>query len=114
MKPNIKPFVDAILEKDAKKARERFEEIDRRLDPSDEFWRGYRLALHGIVAAIEAGDELMVIRRILEGRYPRENIQELIKQMNDRLSNAFRPKDERGFNTAWVDVLQIILPRLSA
>jgi len=107
VKPDLKPFVEAVREKDIKRAREKLEEINRGLDPNDEFWKGYRLALHGMIAAIEAGDELTVIRRILNGGYTRQHIQELLNQANARLSDVFRPKDERGFDTAWVDVLKI-------
>jgi len=114
VKPDLKPFVEAVHEKDIKKAREKLEEINRGLDPNDEFWKGYRLALHGIIAALEAGDELTVIRRIVNGGYARQQIQELHNQVNARLSDAFRPKDERGFDTAWVDVLKIFLSEMRA
>lgn len=107
MKPDLKSFVEAICRKDNKKAKEVLEVINRGLDLNDEFWKGYRLALQGMIAALETGDELTVIRRIINGGYTRQDIQELLNQANARLSNAFRPKDEQGFNTAWVDVLQI-------
>jgi len=116
MKPDLKPFVDAMRKKDPdgkpmpdiKKAKEILDEINRGLDLNDEFWKGYRLALYGMIAALEAGDELTVIRRIINGGYTQQSIQELLNQTKARLSNAFRPKDERGFNTAWVDVLKIV------
>ena len=107
MKPDLKSFVEAIWKKDNKKAKEALEVINRRLDLNDEFWKGYRLALHGMIATLETGDELTVIRRIINLGYTRQDIQELLNQANARLSNTFRPKDEQGFNTAWVDVLQI-------
>jgi len=112
MKLDLKPFVGAVREKDIKMAREKLEEINRGLDPNDEFWKGYRLALHGMIVALEAGDELTVIRRIVNGGYARQHIQELLNQANARLSEAFRPNDERGFDTAWVDVLKIFLSEM--
>lgn len=107
MKLNLKSFVEVMRKKDTKKAKETLEAINRGLDLNDEFWKGYCLALHGMIAALEAGDELTVIRRIVNGGYTQQGIQELLNQAKARLSDAFRPKDERGFNTAWVDVLQI-------
>jgi hypothetical protein len=109
MKPDLKPFVEAVREKDIKRAKEKLEEINRGLDPNDGFWKGYRLALHGIVAAIEAGDELTVIKRIINGGYTHQHIRELLDRAKARLSDAFRPEDERGFDTAWADVLQIFM-----
>lgn len=107
MRPDLKSFVEAMRKKNNKKAKEVLETINRGLDFNDEFWKGYRLALHGMIAALETGDELTVIRRIINGGYTRQDILELLTQANARLSNAFRPKDEQGFNAAWVDVLQI-------
>lgn len=109
MKPDLRPFVEVVRKKDTKRAKEVLEIINRGLDLDDEFWKGYRLALHGMTAALEAGDELTVIRRIINGGYTQQSIQELLNQAKARISDSFRPKDERGFNTAWVDVLQIFL-----
>lgn len=114
MKSDLKPFVDAILEKNAKSAREKLEEICQKPDLTGEIWRGYRLALQGMVAALETGDELTLIRRIVDGKCLRENIQELIRQMRDKTSQEFRPEDERGFSKAWMDVLQILLEKLES
>jgi len=114
MKSDLKPFVGAILEKNAKNAREKLEEICQGLDLTGEFWRGYRLALQGMVAALETGDELTLIRRIVDGKCPRENIQEFIRQTRDKISQEFRPEDERGFSKAWIDVLQIFLEKLES
>lgn len=105
--------MDALLEKDFRRAKERLEEISKEIDLSDEFWRGYRLALQGMIAALETGDELTVIRRIVNGRYSPEDLRRFIGEVGGRISNAFRPKDEQGFYTAWRDVLQIISPTQS-
>jgi hypothetical protein len=107
MKPDLRSFVEAMREKNTKKAKETLDVINRGLDLNDKFWKGYRLALYGMIAALEAGDELTVIRRIVNGGYTQQGIQELLKQTKAKLAGTFRPKDERGFNTAWVDVLQI-------
>jgi hypothetical protein len=109
MKPDLKPLVIALRRKDPKAARERLERIVEKLDLDDEFWKGYSLALRGMVTALESGDELTIIRRIIDGKHSRENINRLVQDMQARISQVFRPKDEQGFNTAWMEVLQMFL-----
>jgi hypothetical protein len=103
---NISSFVRLLKQKDLKRAREWLDQNKDSLNPGDEFWRGYLLALQGMVSALELGGELSVIRRVLNGGYGREEIEKLIHDMKGRLSLKFRPKDEQGFNTAWIEVLQ--------
>ncbi len=109
MEPDLRPFVDLMLQKNVKGAREKLEEMARGFDSADDFWKGYRLALQGMLAALEAGDELTVVRRIVEGRYSPENMRELMEQMRDRISQPFRSAEERGFDSAWAQVLLILL-----
>jgi hypothetical protein len=106
MELDLTPFVKALREKDTKKVREWFEQAKGRVDLNDEFGRGYLLALQGMIAALEVGNELSVIKRMLNGEYKQEQIAGLVKNTRERLSRKFRPKDELGFDTAWVEVLQ--------
>jgi len=103
---DLKPFVRALREKDTKKAREWLEQTKSRVDSNDEFWQGYLQALQGMVAALETGSELSVIKRVVNKEYKQEQIDGLIKSARERASRKFRPKDEQGFDTAWVEVLQ--------
>lgn len=111
MELDLRPFVGLMLQKNVKGAKEKLEEMVRGFDSADDFWKGYRLALQGMLAALETGDELTVVRRIVEGRYSPESMRELMKQMRDRISQPFRSAEERGFDSAWVQVLQILLER---
>jgi len=106
MKPDLKQFVKALREKDIKKAREELDGAEHKLDLNDEFWCGYYLALRGMVSALESGDELTVLSRIINGKIPRESIQRLIRQTQEKSSQTFRQNDERGFDAAWADALQ--------
>jgi hypothetical protein len=106
MEFDLKPFVGALKGKDTKKAREWLEQAKGRFDPNDEFGRGYLLALQGMLAALEAGGELSMIKRVLNGEYKEEQLVGLIKDARGRLSQKFRPKDEQGFDTALVEVIQ--------
>ena len=109
MKPDLKQFVTALRRNDPKAAKERLERIVEKLNLDDEFWRGYCLALRGMVTALEAGDELTVIRRIVTAKYSREDISRFVQDAQVRISQVFRPKDEQGFDTAWMEVLQMFL-----
>ncbi len=106
---DLKPFARALGEKNTKKAREWLEQTKGRVDPNDEFGRGYLLALQGMVAALEAGGELSVVKRVVDGEYKQEQIVGLVKSAREGLSRKFRPKDEQGFDTAWIEVLREFL-----
>ncbi len=109
MGPDLKQFVKAVREKDVRKVREQLEVIEQKLDLKDEFWAGYHLALRGMVAAIESGDELTAVAQIASGKHSREFAQKLFQQIQEQASQSFRPKDEQGFDTAWIDVLKFLV-----
>lgn len=103
---DLNPFVRLLKQKDLKGAHEWLEQNRGGINPSDEFGRGYFMALQGMVSALEVGGELSVMKRLLNGGYGREQVNKLIHEMRGRLSLKFIPRDEQGFNTAWVEVLQ--------
>ena len=107
VKLDLKPFVEALKKKDVKKARESLEDMENKLNLKDEFWCGYHLALCGMISAIESGDELSLILKMLGRTIPGESLQKLTQQIQERVSQLFRPEDEIGFSTAWVDALQL-------
>jgi len=107
VKPDLKQFVNALMEKDVKKARELLNDIEKKFDLRDEFWLGYHLALRGMVSAIESGDELAVISKMLNRKISEEGVQKLMQQIQERVSQPFRPKDELGFDTAWAEAFQL-------
>ena len=106
MGPDLKQFVKAVRDKDVRKAREQLEIIEQKLDTKDEFWAGYHLALRGMVAALESGDELSAVAQIASGKRSREFSQKIFQQIQGQTSQPFRPRDEQGFGTAWMDVLK--------
>lgn len=103
---DLKPFVKLLKQKDLRKAREWLEQNKGGLNPADEFGRGYLLALQGMISALEVGGELSVIKRVMNGGYRQEQIEKLIHDKKGMLSLKFRPRDEQGFDTAWLEVLQ--------
>ncbi len=102
----MKPFIAALRAKDTKKAREWLEQNRVKFDSSDEFEQGYLFALQGMVAALEADAEQAAIKRLVNGEYGEERIEELVKEARGRLPRKFRPKDEQGFDTAWIEVIK--------
>lgn len=103
---DIKPFVKLLKQKNLKNAREWLDQNKGDIDHADEFEKGYLLALQGMISALESGGELSVIKRVVNGGYEQELIDKLVQDTRGRLSLKFRPRDEQGFDTAWIDVLQ--------
>lgn len=99
-------FFELIRKLDLKGARERLEALRASLAHRGEFWRGYLLALQGMVVALN-GSEDSLVRRIIDGR---QNIEALKRDISHRLSLKFRPEDEQGFDRAWLDFLQHLSP----
>ena len=107
MRRGIKTFVEALRRKNVKMAKEKFEWLVKGLDIRDEYWWGYRRALEGMVVVLESGDELSLLRQLVDKKYPGDKIKELIEEMQVKVSQNFRPRDEKGYHTAWIEVLQV-------
>lgn len=106
MEIDLSPFVEALKQRDLKKAKEWLEVRKTETTTRDEFWAGYFLALGGMLSALESSQELSVIQKLVNGSPSKEEIERLICEFRKQLSLKFKPKDERGFNTAWLEFLQ--------
>ncbi|HDI12665.1 MAG TPA: hypothetical protein ENF64_00950 [Hadesarchaea archaeon] len=102
---DISPFVGFLRRRDLKKARDWLEQNKRTMNVDDEFVKGYLLALSGMVSGLEGG-ELSVIKQLVNGGYQDEGVERLARDLRERLSLKFRPRDEQGFDTAWLELLQ--------
>ncbi len=69
---------------------------------------GYRRALQGILATLDSDRVLTLPRKISEGKYSKEELETIKKEMETRASHKFRPEEERGFNEAWRDLIEVI------
>lgn len=107
MKRGLKTFARALRGDDVKKAKEMFGKIVQG-KMEDEVWEGYHRALGGMVSGLESGNDLTLARQIADGKYSREELEDLKKEMEEKSAQEFRPPDERGFNDAWSDVLQVL------
>jgi hypothetical protein len=106
MEIDILPFVEALKQRDLKKAKEWLEMRKTEVGTGDEFLAGYFLALSGMLAALESSQELSVIQKLVSGSPNRDEIEGLMREFKKQLSLKFKPGDERGFNTAWLEFLQ--------
>jgi hypothetical protein len=103
---DIKPFIDLLKRRDAKRAREWFDSNRGQIYSGKDFEKGYLLALQGMVDAIESGGELSAINKLLEKKFTDKELAEFTRETKDKLSQKFRPEDERGFYSAWIDVIR--------
>jgi hypothetical protein len=106
MEIDISPFVEALKQRDLRKAKEWLEARKTETGTKNEFWAGYFLALGGMLSALESSQELSVIQKLVIGSPAKEEIEKLMREFRKQLSLKFKPKDERGFNTAWLEFLQ--------
>lgn len=108
MDVDINSLIKLMKKRDIKGAREWLETTRAKINTGDEFVKGYLLALQGMVSALESGGELSVIIKVLENKYSEVQIAEIIRDFKARLEQKFRPADELGFDTAWLEVINEI------
>ena len=108
MKRGLKGFSRAIRDGQVDDAEERLESIVQG-NMKKEKWKGYHWALRGMVEALDSDIDLSLPRQISEGKMDVEKMEKLRDEMEKRASQEFRPGYERGYNSAWSDVLQVII-----
>lgn len=91
----------------ARKLREYRELADIGLDNLE----GYRFALNGVVSALNSGESQPLARQISDDKYSKKRLKEIKEDMNSRATQEFRSHSERGFNRAWVDILDALLKK---
>lgn len=106
MEIDISPFVKSIKRRDFKGASDWLEAKKSELDLKEGFWSGYVWALGGMLSAIQTSQELSVIKRLVEGKPENGELEKLRREIKSRSSLKFRPDDEKGFDTAWLDFLE--------
>ena len=100
-------FVEALRKRDTKSARAWLESKRSEGSTLGEFEEGFFLALNGMIASIENAQSPSLMKRVLEVEMP--EVQKLLTEFEKRSAQKFRPQFERGFDTAWVMVLQRLL-----
>lgn len=105
---DVRQFIESLKRKDTKRAREWLEINKVNLSSGSEFEEGYLLALQGMISALESSNELSAITKLLDKKYEPKQVAQLVREAKARISQKFRPDDERGFDAAWVDVLRTL------
>ncbi|KXA99134.1 hypothetical protein AKJ45_00535 [candidate division MSBL1 archaeon SCGC-AAA261F19] len=108
MKRGLKTFARALRDGNLGKAKEMSDRIVQG-DLDAKVWEGYHMALEGMISGLEAGNDLALIRQIADGKYSKKELEDLKKKMEQKSAQKFIPPDERGFNDAWADVLQVMI-----
>ncbi len=108
MKRGLKSFARAVRNRDKSEADELIEKIVQgSLD--DAVWEGYERALNGMSEALDSDDGLRLVNQIAEEKFSLKRLEKIREEMEERASQEFRPKDERGYNKAWSDVLKVMI-----
>lgn len=93
-----------------KKARENYLQIAEHLSKT-EFNKGYSKAINGIVTSMEKNDRDSIICKIVSKEIEKRDLKKLLLESTKRASESFRTDEEKGFETAWTDILSIYIER---
>mgnify|MGYP000926539481 FL=1 len=113
VKLRLKLLVSYLENGDLKKARENYLQIAEHLGDT-EFNKGYAKAINGIVTSMEKNDRDSIICRAASKEIDKRDLKKLLLESTKRATDAFRTEEEKGFETAWVDVLSIYVERAGA
>ncbi len=101
----LKLFVEALKKGDIKKASDMLEQIAA----SDEYQRGYKKALLGIVTSVENKEMNSLFFKMISETVTKKSLEEQRRQSKKMSQDTFRPASEQGYEKAWYDVLSIYL-----
>ena len=110
VKLRLKLLVSYLDNADMKKARENYLQIAEHLG-NTEFNKGYSKAINGIVTSMEKNDRDSIICKIVSKEIEKRDLKKLLLESTKRASEAFRTDEEKGFETAWTDILSIYIER---
>ncbi|HOM95473.1 MAG: hypothetical protein GX941_02130 [Candidatus Methanofastidiosa archaeon] len=113
VKLRLKLLVSYLDNGDVKKAKENYLQIAEHLGDA-EFNKGYSKAINGIVTSIEKNDRDSIIYKIVSKEIDKRDLKKLLLESTKKTSDIFRTEEERGFETAWVDVLSIYVEKAGA
>jgi hypothetical protein len=101
----LRLFLDALKKGDSKKASELADTITGK----DDYHRGYRKALSGIVASVENKEVNSLFVKMISGGLTKKKMEEQRRNSKKISKERFRPASERGYEKAWYDILSIFL-----
>ena len=101
----LKLFVEALKKGDIKKALDMLE----RAAATDEYQKGYKKALLGIVTSVENKEMNSLFFKMISETVTKKSLEEQRRQSKKMSQDTFRPASEQGYERAWYDVLSIYL-----
>jgi hypothetical protein len=104
-------FVRAVMRRDLNKAKSHMEKLIK-IAGRDEWGRGYARAVEGIMNAIKDNDPDSLIVQLLTANN-RERAKELLRLYSEMAAQEFRDEYEKGYYTAWVELLRAYLNQKS-
>ncbi len=113
VKLRLKLLVSYLDNGDVKKAKENYLQIAEQLGGA-EFNKGYSKAINGIVTSMEKNDRDSIICKIVAKEIDKRDLKKLLLESTKRASDTFRTEEEKGFETAWVDILSIYVEKTGA
>lgn len=113
VKLRLKLLVSYLENGDAKKARENYQQIAEHLGDT-EFNKGYSKAINGMVTSVEKNDRDSIICRIISKEVDKRDLKKLLIESTKRASQEFITEEEKGYETAWVDTLTILVEKAGA
>ena len=101
----VKVLLEALKKRDTKKASE----IVEKIPDSNDFEKGYKKALRGLIAAVENNELNSFFMKMLSNQLTKKTMDSQRMESKKISSESFRPSLERGYERAWYDVLSIFL-----
>jgi hypothetical protein len=101
----LKVLLEALKKGDTKKATEIVEKIPH----SDEYNKGYKKALGGLLAAVENKEPNSFFMKMLSDQLTKKTMDSERMKSKKISSESFRPLMEQGYEQAWYDILSIFL-----
>ena len=98
-------FVSSLRRNDARGADAALAEIKLK---ANEFGRGYRKALLGMRTALFDKNVDSLIFKFIEGQVPTKHRKEILREFREKRNSPLATDSEKGFFSAWRDVLRIL------
>jgi len=100
-------FLRALMRRDFDKARVHLEKLNK-IVGKDEWGRGYSKAIAGFISALNDNEtDSLIVKLITE--FNREKAKELLEHFENVLAHEFRDEYEKGYYTAWKELLTAYL-----
>ncbi|NJE09219.1 hypothetical protein E3E31_11945 [Thermococcus sp. M39] len=100
-------FLRALMRRDFNKAKSHLEKL-KKMVGDDEWGRGYSKAINGFISALKDNDSDALIVQLVK-EVDHEKAEQLLEHFEGILKHEFRDEYEKGYYTAWVELLKAYL-----